>query len=226
VLNCNLERWSDLLGDLTYDTLFVPLTRDDAVQFLEAYYKDTEQRPDAVESAAAAYLIDAQTDLPPLNLQEAALRMSLGPSIQNAIDRLSRTYSPATEKQCFVKLSSRSPKDAAARSGVFKAFYKAAITRRGTEAFPDPNAKLRLLCEAESVGLRFSRSVDVIRALILSERVWQVTSFIYPCFIIYLIIAQDLTLALRYPKDWQQNIIIRSWEPVEIDMVRFILRRI
>jgi hypothetical protein len=101
----------------------------------------------------------------------------LGPSIQNAIDKLStsESHSSTAERGCFVKLSSRSPKDAAARSGVFEAFYTAAIART-PEALSDPNVKLKILCEAEGAALRFSRSVDVIRALILSERVWQVTS--------------------------------------------------
>ena len=167
-MNCNIERWASLLGDLTYGTLFVPLTPADAGQLLEAY-KDTERRPDAVKSAAAAYPMD----LPPLNLQETVLRTSLGPPIQSAIDSLSNSDN-AEERWCFVKLSSRSPKDAAARSGAFKTFYKAAISSDPV-AYSDPNVKIKILCQAESIGLRFSSSAEVIRALILSERVWQVT---------------------------------------------------
>jgi hypothetical protein len=171
VLSCNLENWAHLLGDLTYDTLFVPFTLTDARHLLEAY-EDSERRPDAVQSAAAAYLTDSSPNRPPLNAQETALRASLGPSIQSAIDRLSERH--GTDGGCFVKLSSRSPKDAAARSGVFKAFYKASIAQN-PEALSDPNLKLKILCEAEHVGLRFSKSLVVRRALILSERVWQVT---------------------------------------------------
>lgn len=170
-MSCNLEHWAHLLGDLTYDTLFVPITPTDARHLREAY-EDSERRPNAVESAAVVYMADPPPNCPPLNTQETALRASLGPQIQSAIERLSEPHS--SERGCFVKLSSRSPKDAAARSGVFKAFYKASITRN-PEALSDPNVKLKILCEAEHVGLRFSSSVEVIRALILSERVWQVT---------------------------------------------------
>lgn len=58
------------------DSVFaVLLTLTNAAQLLEAY----ERCPDTVESAAVAYLNDAQTKLPLLNLQEATLRISLSP---------------------------------------------------------------------------------------------------------------------------------------------------
>jgi len=82
---------------------------------------------------------------------------------------------------------------------VFHALYRSAAKRYG-DTLADPNTKLRILCECEGAALRFNHARDVIRALILSERVWQ-----------------DLTLALRYAETWEQNIIIRKWDPVEID---------
>jgi hypothetical protein len=84
VLDCNIEHWVPLLGDLTYDTLLVPLSLSDATLLLEAY-EDTERHPDIVESAAASYLFDPSLDLTPLHAQETVLRVSLGTPIQDAI---------------------------------------------------------------------------------------------------------------------------------------------
>lgn len=50
--------------------------------------------------------------------------------------------------------------------------------------------------------MRFDNAKGVIRALVLSERVWQ-----------------DMTLAMRHPETWKQNVVLRKWEPVDIDLV-------
>jgi hypothetical protein len=162
VLHCNIEYWAPLLGQLTFETSFVPLTQGDA-EHLIAAYADLERRPDAIPSL--------QADPTPLNAHESALRASLCPGLQSAIDALSE---PGSDSGCFVKLSSRSPKDAAARSGALEAFYAAALAHAPDGALADPETKLRIVCEAEGAALRFTRAEDVVRALVLSERVWQV----------------------------------------------------
>jgi hypothetical protein len=171
VLNCNIENWAPLLGNLTAATRFVAITTEQARLLLKAY-EEPHARSDSVIQAARARQAGLTAEFLPLNSQEGLLRETLGASIQTEIDGLT-TDQPG--QGCFVKLSSRSPKDAAARSGVFYALYRSAAMRyRGT--LSDPNTKLRILCECESAALRFSNARDVIRALILSERVWQVRS--------------------------------------------------
>jgi hypothetical protein len=117
------------------------------------------------------------TPPPPLNIHEASLRTSLSPKIHHALSTLSSPTSPG----CFVKLSSRSPKDTFSLSGAFTSFYRSALLQNPS-ALADPNEKLKILIEAEREGLRFESGVDVVRALVLSERVWQVSSVVV-CYV-------------------------------------------
>ncbi|KAH8832705.1 D123-domain-containing protein [Flagelloscypha sp. PMI_526] len=188
VIQANIENWSEILRDFTPHTLLVPLSQSNA-RLLQQAYENLEKRPEAV-SVAAKIFVSAGVHVGTLNEEEDALLASLSSSIDSAIAQLS------VGQGCFMKLSSRSPKDAAARSGVFERFYREAYYHG-----LDENSKIRILCEAESSALRFKDAASVIRALILSERVWQ-----------------DLILAFRHPEDWNLNIVFRSWEPVPIDM--------
>ncbi|KAJ7036706.1 hypothetical protein C8F04DRAFT_999635 [Mycena alexandri] len=197
VLQANIENWGSVLADFTPKTLMVPLTLEHGSLLLRAYEK-LEHAADLVAAAAKTYVTTGKTSQP-LDPVEKALLESLGPSIQHAIDELAGGDSSAG---CFMKLSSRSPKDAAARSGVFEAYYERAIRAARSESRDmDDERQLWILCEGEGAALRFSDAAAVIRALVLSERVWQ-----------------DMTLALRHPEIWQQNIILRQWEPVPIDL--------
>src|SRR5262245_30479900 len=56
VLHCNLENWYNLLDhdDITYRSLFVPLSQSDAKLLIQAY-EDTERRPEIVKAAAEGY---------------------------------------------------------------------------------------------------------------------------------------------------------------------------
>ncbi|KAJ7488122.1 hypothetical protein FB451DRAFT_732231 [Mycena latifolia] len=196
VLQANIERWGDVLhaAGLTPRTLLVPLTRAHAALLLRAYEAlDRAESAEAVRTAAAAYTASGRTSLP-LVPEEAALLAELGPPIQHAIDALADA-----EDGCFVKLSSRSPKDAAVRSGVFAAHYGWAC-REHPDALDDAR-RLWIVCEAEGAALRFADAAAVVRALVLSERVWQ-----------------DMTLALKHPDEWEQNVVLRKWEAVPIDM--------
>ncbi|KAJ7050305.1 hypothetical protein C8F01DRAFT_1179417 [Mycena amicta] len=205
VLQANIENWGSLLADFTAPTSFVVLTQDHAKLLLRAYESLYRADSDAkVAEAAAEYVASVsgtgQTTAP-LCVEEEELLEELGPAIQRAIDAFS-TNGEDRRGGCFVKLSSRSAKDAAARSGVFEAHYAAAIKDvrdRGEEL--DDIKRMWIVCQAESAALRFADAKAVIRALVLSERVWQ-----------------DMTLALRHPDKWEQNIIVRKWEPVTIDM--------
>ncbi|KAJ7770010.1 hypothetical protein B0H16DRAFT_237637 [Mycena metata] len=197
VLQANIENWGSILADFTPKTLMVPLTLEHGSLLLRTYEK-LEHAADLVAAAAETYVSTGKTSKP-LDPLENTLLESLGSSIQRAIDELAGGGNSAG---CFMKLSSRSPKDAAARSGVFEAYYERAVRAARSESRDmDPGRQLWILCEAEGAALRFSDAAAVIRALVLSERVWQ-----------------DMTLALRHPETWQQNIILREWEPVPIDL--------
>ncbi|KAJ7489630.1 hypothetical protein B0H11DRAFT_2191767 [Mycena galericulata] len=200
VLHANIENWGTTLAAFTPQTISVPLTLAQGSLLLRAYEK--LERDDTVESAAAEYVASGYTSRGALVPEEAQLRDALGPQIQAAIDTLSDTAQPQAQAGCFMKLSSRSPKDAAVRSGVLEAYYARAVRAERQEGRElDDERRLWIVCEAEGAALRFTDAASVIRALILSERVWQ-----------------DMTLALRHRKFWQQHVILRKWEPVPIDM--------
>ncbi|KAF8189459.1 hypothetical protein K438DRAFT_946273 [Mycena galopus ATCC 62051] len=196
VLQANIENWGTTLAAYTPRTIQVPLTLAQGSLLLRAYEK--LEHSDEVATAAAEYVASGQIS-GALVSEEARLLEELGASIQTAIDDL--TYQNG-EVGCFMKLSSRSPKDAAVRSGVFEAYYARAVRDdEGKLRELDNEQKLWLLCEAEGAALRFKDAASVIRALVLSERVWQ-----------------DMTLAMRHADKWRQNVILRRWEPVPIDM--------
>lgn len=210
VIQANIENWSDLIKDFTPRTLLVPISLDDARILLQGY-EDLEKRPEDVAAAAAAYVTTGNLSAS-LNEEEDSLLKSLSTDIQSAILELA---SVDQMQGCFVKLSSRSPKDSAARSGLLERYYRAMYFKG-----MDENTKIKTLCEIEGRSLRFKDARAVVRALILSERVWQVDSlsnFIAQEFTAL----QDLTLAFRHPDDWQMNIVFREWQSVPIDMVNF-----
>ncbi|KZV96958.1 hypothetical protein EXIGLDRAFT_764867 [Exidia glandulosa HHB12029] len=190
VLQCNIENWLPLLGPpgLTFETLLVPLTVEQA-QLLIRAYDEAERHPPTPEAVVSD---------PPLNSEEASLRASLLPPIQAALDQLAA----ADGKGCIVKTSSRSPKDAAARTGALERILREALSHPSNDrALSLDEEMLRVVCEAEGAALRFSRAEDILRALVLSERIWQ-----------------DMTLALRHPDSFKQNIVVRRWESVDVTL--------
>ncbi|KAJ7888304.1 hypothetical protein B0H14DRAFT_2693508 [Mycena olivaceomarginata] len=184
----------------TPKTIQVPLTLAQGRLLLRAYEKLEHDRENIVSAAAAEYVArGGLTSSGPLVPEEAQLLEELGARVQAAIDELA-PGDGATG--CFMKLSSRSPKDAAARSGVFESYYARAVRdEHGKLRELDDEQKLWILYESEGAALRFRDAASVFRALVLSERVWQ-----------------DMTLAMRHPETWRQNVILRKWEPVPIDM--------
>ncbi|KAJ7624840.1 hypothetical protein FB45DRAFT_87601 [Roridomyces roridus] len=191
VLQANIENWNTLLSEFTPKTILVPLTPAQGTLLLRAYEAlESAALAEAIDAAAAQYVRSGKTGAP-LVPEESLLLEQLGQEIQTAIDALGGSG-------CFVKLSSRSPKDAAARSGVFEAHYIRAV-QAAVEL--DDEQRLWILCQSEGAALRFKDAASVVRSLVLSERVWQ-----------------DMTLAMRHPDTWQQNIILREWQPVPIDM--------
>ncbi|KAJ7131564.1 hypothetical protein C8R43DRAFT_1024710 [Mycena crocata] len=205
VLQANIENWAALLerGGFTPQTLLVPITLVQGALLLRAYERlERADCAEAVHAAAEGYIMTGTTSAA-LVPEEAELLEELGPAIQKAIDKLGEGggegKGKGQGKGCFMKLSSRSPKDAAARSGVFEEYYARAV--RNAEPDLDEQRKLWILCQAEGAALRFADAASVIRALVLSERVWQ-----------------DMTLAFRHRETWQQNVILRKWEAVPIDM--------
>ncbi|KAJ7362314.1 hypothetical protein DFH08DRAFT_731694 [Mycena albidolilacea] len=207
VLQANIENWGSAVADFTPKTMQVPLTLAQGRLLLRAYEKLEHDRENIVSAAAAEHVAvsasasaEGRTNTSgPLVPEEAQLLEELGARVQAAIDELA-PGDGATG--CFMKLSSRSPKDAAARSGVFESYYARAVRdEHGKLRELDDEQKLWMLCESEGAALRFRDAASVLRALVLSERVWQ-----------------DMTLAMRHPETWRQNVILRKWEPVPIDM--------
>ena len=162
VLHCNIENWLPILGPpgLTFESLLVPLAAGDVRNLMRAY-------EDAEGSTPG---LDAIHSKEPLSQYEAALRASLLGPLQHALDQLGAIDGAA----CIVKTSSRSPKDAAVRTGLLERILRQILTSSPNKAALTRDDMLRAIYEAEVAALRFSHAENVLRALIFSERVWQV----------------------------------------------------
>ncbi|KAJ3050546.1 hypothetical protein HK097_008512 [Rhizophlyctis rosea] len=195
VLDCNIEQWVHLLGPkLTFATEFVPLTPHHARLLMDAYVWSTAlENEEKVQAAALAYE-DSGAKLEPLNHFEDELFQTLGADIQAAMDKMGGSS--------FVKTSSRSAKDSASRTGMFRHVYKSSLQRLISSKSLTKNDKMKALCEAEMFSLRYRDASRVIRALTLSERIWQ-----------------DMKLALGHVDRWKENVVVRKWEEgLSVDM--------
>ncbi|KAJ7121466.1 hypothetical protein C8R44DRAFT_876871 [Mycena epipterygia] len=139
VLQVNIENWGLDLAQFTPQTISVPLTLAHGSLF-QAYENFKHA------AVVAAYLASGEPSRPLIPEEELT---ALGPQIQRAIDELSGVDQSAV--RCFMKLSAQSPKDAAARSGVFEAHHPQAL--RDVPGLDDKQ-KLWVLCASEGAALR------------------------------------------------------------------------
>ncbi|KAH8930148.1 hypothetical protein BT69DRAFT_985412 [Atractiella rhizophila] len=187
ILQTNMESWLPLLSGHSPETVFIPLSRDQATLITIAH-NDALKREDAINSAASEYVMMGRVSSP-LNPQEEILRTDLGGKLRSVMESFGGG--------CFAKLSSRSPKDAAILSGAFERCYRDSVSYLDVT---DENLKVKILSEIEGACLKFVNPEEVIRALILSDRV-----------------SQDILFADER-ESWGLNIVVREWRPVPIEM--------
>ena len=204
VLDANLETYYDLLAPagITFPTEFVPLSVEDA-RFFVAHYEARE--------AARAHLVTQGVDEAQLDDVTAAY---LAPGMREHIAVLEQRLAPALSTLmsrdsaacgCFVKLSSRSPKDAVVLQrrrilGLFRGAYAHALAavgghvEKGSPA--DTNARIVAMLVSGTRALMVASSSEAIQLLRLSERIYQ-----------------DCLLALDQAEHgrFKLNVCVRQW---------------
>jgi len=98
----------------------------------------------------------------------------------------------------FVKTSCRSAKDTTLYSQLFKTYYQESMAKRADPSF---NSKVIGLLEAGLNALKTYDADSLFSTFLISERVYQ-----------------DFELALARKERWEQNLAVRKWTPIDVDM--------
>ncbi|GFO13449.1 cell division cycle protein 123 homolog [Plakobranchus ocellatus] len=192
VLDVNTEEWLDLVKDFTFPSCYETLNVEDAKLFVDIYkrlYANLE--PSAIAS------IHWKENL---SEEERAKMVSMSSRLQKKIDAFLIDHGA---KFAFVKLSSRSPKDAPMAQR-FKEIYSELISKEelsNENQVSVENAQITCLLKAAFQSLKMKSADDVIDMCVRSERVYQ-----------------DLLLALALPDRFRENWVIRQFVDIDVDM--------
>jgi len=226
VLDCNIEAWLPTLKDVTFETRFVPLSMDDAKFFLAAYKENKKLTsvPTHTSQESATTKVSASvtsspsaatpTPDPAVNqFTDTKLRSqlaTLSARLQRTMDECRTAEPPSTTAAksdgkssgraasgVFVKLSCRSAKDALTREQL-RALYANFCTLDNAD---DDNARLIALVKAATEILQVHTAAESLSQLLTSDRIFE-----------------DLTLAMAHPDRFEQNIIVRRWVHIDVDM--------
>lgn len=177
VLNCNIEQWAELLGDYTFKTVMLPITPKHAKLLFDGYKAYEE----------------AGKNVGVVGVFVERLEAELGEGLR----RLMKGLDPQ-QQGVFMKMSSRSAKDAGAKSGTLKQLYKRYLSSYDVK---DENTKIISLLAAGRQLMRYRNSREALEMFVISERIYQ-----------------DMLLALKYPERWNESIVIREWVEIDVDM--------
>ncbi|OWF45332.1 cell division cycle protein 123-like [Mizuhopecten yessoensis] len=189
VLDVNTERWIQLLSDVTFPTVTCPFTLDDAKLFIECYKRIFDNK-----DAETAMAIDWKASLVSVEREHVA----------NLTERLDSAMSVFTKDDgcAFVKLSSRSAKDAPMLQSRLKDMYRQALGKFNETEQKQENTKIICLLQAAFDAMRVTCAADVIDMFVRSERVYQ-----------------DLLLAaINRPEVYDEHFVIRKFIPIDVDM--------
>ncbi|XP_060075112.1 cell division cycle protein 123 homolog [Ylistrum balloti] len=189
VLDVNTERWIQLLNDVTFPTVTCSFTLDDAKLFIDCYKRIFDNK-DAETSMATDW--------------RSALLSAEEEHLADLTKRLDSAMSVFTKEDgcAFVKLSSRSAKDAPMLQSRLKAMYKEILHKFQENEQKQENTKIICLLQAAFDAMRVTCATDVIDMFVRSERVYQ-----------------DLLLAaVNRPEVYDENFVIRKFVPIDVDM--------
>lgn len=182
-LDFNIEHWLPLLGDCTFATEFVPLTVDDA-RLLR----------DACERFAKQHKSSSATD----DHRLAAFADRLAPT-------LARMMADNADRGAFVKLSSRSAKDAPGLANSLDLRFRERCAALALDNSDDDNSamnsRLQLLFEIATDFMRMRTPQQIVDAFVCSDRV-----------------LQDMIVALERLDRFHENVVVRRWVDIAVDM--------
>jgi len=189
---CDLEAWFEDLQAYTFPAKFIPLSRDDASALMAWHWHLKRGQDVAMEVEERIVDLTAQ-------IHEAS--GSFGKSAEAG--EVGEVEEPGAFPPVFVKLSCRSPKDAASRQVQARQLAKQRLLQwreDHTGALPDANT-LADAIYAGAVGcLRCDSAHEVVETLCTSERVCE----------------DDIPLALSHDK-WSQHIVLRPWADIRTE---------
>ena len=191
VLDANLESYYTLLGpDLTFRTEFVPLTIDDARFFVKHYEAREQFRSRLIIDGASEHDVDARS----AEWITGAFQERIS-SLESRLAPVMASMMGAGSPGCFVKFSSRSPKDAA----ILKREKVSRIFRDELQKLPDDSVNSRIIALLSSGGkmLCCATPTDAIALLRVSERIYQ-----------------DCLLALDQPDRFLMHMCVREWKSI------------
>ncbi|XP_005103157.1 cell division cycle protein 123 homolog [Aplysia californica] len=190
VLDANMEEWLQYLKDFTFPSEFVPITIDEANMFVNVY-----RRLFANLDPSGISTISWKENL---SAEELVKVEDISCRLQTAIDSFTRKEEA---KFVFIKLSSRSPKDAPLAQDRFKSLYKHYLEKEQKEERFLENTQIKCLLKACFEALRMSTADEALDACFRSERTYQ-----------------DLLLALAVPDRFRENWVIRKFVEIDVDM--------
>lgn len=193
VLDVNTEEWFELLEKYTFPSCYVPMNIKDAELFVSVY-----QRLYANKDPSVIATIDWREHL---SSEEKQRISELCSCLQK---KMNMFLGDKGVKFAFVKLSSRSPKDAPMAQSHFKELYKTFILQENFESLTQieiENLQVTTLLKAAFQALKMKSADDVIDCCVRSERVYQ-----------------DLLLALSLPSRFRENWIVRQFVDIDVDM--------
>eukprot|EP01087_Luapelamoeba_hula_P016383 TRINITY_DN5034_c2_g1_i1.p1 TRINITY_DN5034_c2_g1~~TRINITY_DN5034_c2_g1_i1.p1 ORF type:complete len:344 (+),score=66.96 TRINITY_DN5034_c2_g1_i1:114-1145(+) len=170
----NLENWYPDLKDVTFGTVFEDLSQEEARAIVQEY-------------AARKKTNNTQTPLPSI--------------LTNLAKRIDDAMTPFKAEGAFVRLSTRSPKDAGLAQDETMRLFNAEVAALGPDGLTDENLRLIALFKASTQCLKVTTGEQALTLILSSERS-----------------NEDLLLALEFPKSWDMKVIIREWVTIDPSM--------
>ncbi|KAL6050058.1 Cell division cycle protein 123 [Balamuthia mandrillaris] len=179
----NLENWYPQLKEYTFETTFLNLSPEEARAIVSTYQQ--KQRQECGKEQAKA------------EEEELHLLSQLKERINNAIKAF--VGGEGEDGGAFVRLSTRSPKDATIAGDKTMRLFEEELERMEQEeqvenAREDENARLVALIVASTKAMMVCSGEEALQLITTSERSHE-----------------DLLLALEFPEEWDMKVIIRKW---------------
>jgi len=152
----------------------------------------------SLSQADVRFFIEAYTEL--VLRKKTSLPPELEIHSQNLIGALTKVIDDVRDGgDCvFVKTSCRSAKDTTIYALQFRELYKTFLQKKDS---PTTNNKVIALLEAGTNALKTYSAQNLFSTFLISERVHG-----------------DFELALARPERWNQNLAVRKWIPMDVDM--------
>ena len=196
-----IDRWIDDLGDKTFRSELVDITRHEAQAIVtwwwENEHNDAKRQEREEREAWEAREQRGRGGAPASTAKIPASLAGLSRRIDACI---AKSFAAGGGRgAAFVKLSTRSPKDSTLAFRAAAATYTAALEQRTAEGM-DANDRIVAFSRAIASSLKCTTGEDAVWHFLHSERIWE-----------------DLKYALEAWEDGKVNVVVREWVDVPIE---------